>query len=153
MRANAEADLAREIRSARAAEARARIEGRRASAVEYDARTRRVVVALTNGIQIAFPLVVFPEVANASADELRKVALSPSGSGIEWSALDADYSVPGLLAWAAGTQANASTLGRKGGRTRSAAKSAAARTNGALGGRPRAGFQEKRSIPSRTKRR
>lgn len=130
-------DLDRQIRAARAAESRARAQGRRASAVMYDGRTRRVLVELTNGIEIAFPLSIFPEIAHAAPAQLRRVVLSPSGSGIAWRDLDADYSVPGLLAWAAGTHANALALGRAGGRARSEAKAAAARANGARGGRPR----------------
>ena len=132
------AELERQIRAARAAEARDRADGRRASAVAYDPTLRRVIVDLTNGIRISFPLTVFPEVARAPASALKKIVLSPSGSGFEWSALDADYSVPGLLAWAAGTHASARALGGVGGRVRSAAKTMAARANGAHGGRPRA---------------
>ena len=130
-------ELRHQIKTARAAEARARREGRRASAVGYDSRNRRVVVDLTNGMQVAFPLALFPEVANAPLHVVKHVSLSPSGSGIEWTELDADYSVPGLLAWAAGAHASASALGRVGGSQRSDDKAAAARANGALGGRPR----------------
>lgn len=130
-------ELKRQVAVARAAEANDRTRGRRASSVRYDPTHRRVVVELTNGLQIAFPLSVFPEVAKAPASVLATVSRSPSGSGIVWKSLDADYSVPGLLAWAAGAHAGASALGRLGGSTRSDAKSAAARANGARGGRPR----------------
>lgn len=129
-------ELKRQIARARGAELRERALGRRAASVHYDGKQRRVVVELTNGIQVAFPLLAFPEIAGAPPSVLERVSLSPSGSGLVWSELDADYSVPGLLAWAAGTQASASALGRSGGTKRSEAKAAAARANGALGGRP-----------------
>ncbi|PZR07781.1 MAG: DUF2442 domain-containing protein, partial [Azospirillum brasilense] len=49
-------------------------------------------------------------------------------------ALDADLSVPGLLAGLFGTRA---FMARQAGRATSPAKAAAARANGARGGRPR----------------
>ncbi|MEX2154226.1 MAG: DUF2442 domain-containing protein [Gemmatimonadaceae bacterium] len=110
--------------------------GRRASSVHFDAKQRRVVVELSNGLQVAFPIAALPEIAAAPDSDLAQVTLSPSGSGIVWSELDADFSVSGLLAWAAGTHASASALGRVGGSKSSKAKAAAARSNGARGGRP-----------------
>jgi hypothetical protein len=129
--------FARDVRAARAAELRAQREGRRAKSVAYDAAARRVVVGLTNGIQVSFPLAVFSAVVNASGEALHRVTLSPSGSGLEWDELDAHYSIPELLAWAAGRNAAAAALGSAGGKVRSEAKAAAARANRARGGRPR----------------
>ena len=57
-----------------------------------------------------------------------------TGTGLHWEALDADLSVPGLLAGLFGTRA---FMARQAGRATSPAKAAAARANGARGGRPR----------------
>ena len=71
---------------------------------------------------------------NATADQLAEVEILGSGSGLHWEALDADLSVPNLLAGLFGTQAY---MARRAGQATSPAKAAAARTNGAKGGRPR----------------
>lgn len=52
-------------------------------------------------------------------------------------ALDVDVYVPGLVERAFGTRLFAAATGRRGGRRRSKAKAAAAKANGAKGGRPR----------------
>ena len=58
--------------------------------------------------------------------------------GLHWPRLDADVYVPGLMAGALGSRAwMARELGAQGGRTSTPAKAAAARANGAKGGRPR----------------
>src|SRR5437867_11886342 len=85
-------ELKRQIVRARAAEVRERALGRRASSVLYDAKQRRVVVDLTNGLQLAFPVSAFSEIAAAPASELAHVSVRPSGSGLVWPTLDADYS-------------------------------------------------------------
>jgi hypothetical protein len=60
------------------------------------------------------------------------------GRGLHWEPLDVDLSVPGLLAGLFGTRAymDRQRAARAGAAT-SAAKAAAARRNGAKGGRPR----------------
>ncbi len=60
------------------------------------------------------------------------------GLGLHWERLDVDLSVPGLLAGLFGTKAymDRQRAARAGAAT-SAAKAAAARRNGAKGGRPR----------------
>jgi hypothetical protein len=65
---------------------------------------------------------------------LAAVEILGNGYGLHWEALDADISVPGLLAGIFGTKAY---MARLAGRTKSPAKAAAARANGAKGGRPR----------------
>ena len=54
--------------------------------------------------------------------------------GLHWEKLDADFTVPGLLAGIFGTKRYMAQLA---GRSTSAAKATAARVNGAKGGRPR----------------
>ncbi len=61
-----------------------------------------------------------------------------AGFSLHWPKPDVDLYVPALLSGVFGTRAwMASELARMAGRTQSPAKAAAARANGAKGGRPR----------------
>lgn len=106
----------------------------RADAVRYDRRNSRIIVDLTNGCTFAFPPHLAQGLEAASDDELDAVEVLGAGYGLHWEALDVDLSVPGLLAGLFGTKAH---MARQAGRTKSPAKAAAARANGAKGGRPR----------------
>ena len=108
-----------------------------AVAARYDARSRRVVVDLSNGATFAFPPRLSQDLQGAGAADLAKIEITPSGFGLYWPALDADLSIPGLLAGRFGTKAWMRELARRAGRVTSPAKAAAARANGAKGGRPR----------------
>jgi hypothetical protein len=70
----------------------------------------------------------------ATAEQLGEVEIIGAGYGLHWEALDLDYSVPGLVSGVFGT---AKWMAARAGRTVSPAKAAAARANGAKGGRPR----------------
>ena len=109
----------------------------RATAARYDARTDRVVVELTNGATFAFPPRLAQDLADADARQLGEVEIAGAGFGLHWPGLDADLSIPGLLAGRFGTKAWMSELARRAGSVTSVAKAAAARANGAKGGRPR----------------
>jgi hypothetical protein len=108
----------------------------RAAAACYDAATGEVTVILTNGCRFAFPARRVQGLETASDDDL--AAVEVLGLGLHWDAPDVDVSVPGLLAGLFGTRA---WLDRqraaRAGSARSAAKTEAARANGAKGGRPR----------------
>ena len=106
----------------------------RAVAARYDRRRRKIVVDLANGCVFAFPPALAQGLEEASDEELSAVELLGLGSGLRWDKLDVDLHVPGLLAGVFGTRA---WLARQGGASRSSAKTAAARANGARGGRPR----------------
>jgi hypothetical protein len=114
-------------RAARAAEPRA-------ASVRYDRRRERMVVDLTNGCSFAFPPRLVEGLAEASDDALSAVEILGAGYGLHWEALDVDVSVPGVLAGLFGTRA---FMARQAGRVSSVKKAAAARENGAKGGRPR----------------
>jgi hypothetical protein len=106
----------------------------RAATARYDRRLGRVVVELTNGCTFAFPPRLAQGLEEATEDELAEVEVMGSGYGLHWEMLDVDFTVPGLLAGIFGTR---SYMARHAGRVTSPAKAAAARTNGAKGGRPR----------------
>jgi len=106
----------------------------RAASARYDRSTGRIVVELTNGSAFAFPARLGQGLEAATDDQLAQVVVRGSGYGLQWEALDVDLSIPGLAACIFGTKAH---MARIAGRSTSPAKSAAARANGAKGGRPR----------------
>lgn len=106
----------------------------RAASVRYDRRRERMVVDLTNGCSFAFPPRLVEGLAEASDDALSAVEILGAGYGLHWEALDVDVSVPGVLTGLFGTKA---FMARQAGRVSSVKKAAAARENGAKGGRPR----------------
>lgn len=109
----------------------------RAVAARYDRRHRRVVVELANGCVFAFPVDLAQGLAGAKAADLADIEITPLGTGLHWPRLNADLTVEGLLAGVFGGRAWMRSLAARGGRVTSAAKAAAARRNGAKGGRPR----------------
>ena len=126
-----------QVPAARAREARERREGRRAIAAYFDRRSGRVIIELTSGYLFGFPAKAIPALARATPVQLAAVELSASGSALHWDALDVDLSVPGLLLSSLGVAQQRRELARLAGRVTSPAKVAAARVNGAKGGRPR----------------
>lgn len=106
----------------------------RAKSARYDRRLDRVVVELTNGCTFAFPPRLAQGLEEATEDELVEVEVLGAGYGLHWETLDVDFTVPGLISGIFGTRAY---MARQAGRATSPAKAAAARANGAKGGRPR----------------
>jgi len=112
----------------------ARLTEPRARAARYDGRLGRVIVELTNGCTFAFPPRLAQGLEEATDEQLAEIEILGAGYGLHWEALDADLSIPGLLAGLFGTKAY---MARQAGQATSPAKAAAARVNGAKGGRPR----------------
>lgn len=118
-----------------------------ATAARYDRRTGRVVLTLSNGLELGFKPHDAQGLEQAKPAQLAVIEISPSGLGLHFPALDADLDLPALLqgllgspAWMsqrAAERQSAASLGAAGGRSRSPAKAQAARDNGRLGGRPR----------------
>jgi len=106
----------------------------RAASARYDRTTGRILVELKNGSAFAFPARLGQGLENATDEQLADVAVRGSGYGLHWATLDVDLSIPGLAAGIFGTKAH---MARLAGRSTSPAKAAAARANGAKGGRPR----------------
>jgi len=109
-----------------------------ATTARYDRCNNRVIVSLHTGLELALPPHLVEGLADATADALSEIEISPSGLGLHWPQLDADLYVPALLEGQFGTKGwMARELGAAGGKSRSSAKSNAARANGLKGGRPR----------------
>jgi len=107
-------------------------------AARYDPAADRIIISLNTGLDLMFPPGLAEGLAGGDANALSVIEISPSGLGLHWPALDADLYVPGLLQGQFGSRHwMAAELGGQGGRTRSAAKTAAAQANGRKGGRPR----------------
>jgi hypothetical protein len=110
----------------------------RASAARYDHATGRVVVDLLNGCAYMFPARLVEDLQGASAGDLAGVEVDGLGLNLHWPALDVDLYVPALVAGIFGTRAwMTRELARVAGKTKSPAKAASSRSNGAKGGRPR----------------
>ncbi|WP_426033255.1 DUF2442 domain-containing protein [Caulobacter sp. DWP3-1-3b2] len=105
----------------------------KAASARYDQPTGRIVVELASGSAFAFPTHLGQGLEAATDEELARVVIPGAGYGLHWEALDVDLSIPGLAAGIFGTRAH---MARLAGRGASAAKAAAARANGAKGGRP-----------------
>jgi len=109
-----------------------------AVAARYDRRSKRIVVRLSSGLDIAFATRDAQGLESAEPDQLDAIEISPSGLGLHFLKLDADLYLPALLEGFLGSRAwMAARLGARGGRATSSAKISAARANGRLGGRPR----------------
>jgi hypothetical protein len=106
----------------------------RAASARYDRRTGRVIVRLTNGCMFAFPPRLAQGLESATEAQLGQIEILGAGYGLHWEALDVDFTIPGLMAGLFGTRAY---MAQQAGRATSPAKAAAARANGAKGGRPR----------------
>lgn len=110
----------------------------RAAAARYDPATGRIAVDLVDGCSYAFPARFVQDLQGASEDDLADVEVDGAGFNLHWPALDVDLLVPALLAGIFGTREwMTREFARFAGSKSSPAKAAAARSNGAKGGRPR----------------
>ncbi|MGA2204514.1 MAG: DUF2442 domain-containing protein [Terriglobales bacterium] len=110
----------------------------RAVSAHYDRAHDRVVVELSSKLAVSFRPSDAQGLQHAKAADLAEIELSPSGFGIHFPRLDADFYVPALLEGFLGSRKwMAARMGEAGGKSRSRAKKAAARANGLKGGRPR----------------
>jgi hypothetical protein len=95
-------------------------------------------VHLVNGCIYEFPPHLVQDLQGVGPDELPGVIVEGLGYDLNWSALDIDLYVPSIVAGIFGTRAwMLRRLAQEAGRSSSPAKAAAARANGAKGGRPR----------------
>ena len=68
-----------------------------AVAARYDRRVSRVVVSLSNGLELAFPPHLAEGLADAKPADLAVIEITPTGLGLHWPKLDADLYLPALL--------------------------------------------------------
>ena len=109
-----------------------------ATSARYDRRGARIVVGLSNGLELGVPVDLAQGLAGAKPADLADIEISPTGLGLHWPRLDADLYLPALMEGIFGTRRwMARVMGKAGGRSTSSVKQAAARENGRLGGRPR----------------
>ena len=123
-------------RASRAGRRAAKTEPRAARAT-YDARNDALRIELTNGAAITIPVKLIPDLKGAAPSEVRSVEVLGRGGGLHWESLDLDLNVPALVSSIFAGPEWMAELGRVGGLRSSAAKTAAARSNGRKGGRPR----------------
>jgi hypothetical protein len=107
------------------------------TAARYIGRRDMIKLEFTGGGTMTIPRQAIGELVDASPSALNGVILSRAGDALSWRALDVDIYIPGLLERVFGTRMLAASSGRRGGRQTSKTKAAAARANGAKGGRPR----------------
>ncbi len=105
-----------------------------AVSASYDQESKRIIVDLTNGSTFAFFPQYLQDMEHGTPEQFAEVEVLGSGYGLHWESLDVDFTVPGLLNGIFGT---AKWMAQKAGQTTSPAKAAAARANGAKGGRPK----------------
>ena len=110
----------------------------RAICAHYDRARRKIVISLSTRIEVSFSPQDAEGLQDVSVAKLNPIEISPSGFGLYFPKLDADFYLPALLEGFLGSrQWLASRLGAAGGSSRSVAKKLAAKVNGRLGGRPR----------------
>lgn len=129
-----------EVSDAELEQAKRRWEAERAerpipASVRFDEPSERVIVEFTNGAAFLFPARSLEGLEEATVQQLAEVELLGE-TGLHWESLDADYTIAGLMDGIFGTKAFMEAQ-RRGGQSRSPAKVAASRTNGAKGGRPK----------------
>ena len=110
----------------------------RAVRARYDRRLRRIIIRFSAGLEVSFSPRDAQGLEKATAAQLERIEISPSGHGIHFPKIDADIYLPALLMGFLGSRNwIAGRLGALGGKSRSAAKVAAAKRNGRRGGRPK----------------
>ena len=107
--------------------------------VRYDPDTDRVIMGLSNHLEVSFPAHEVQGLETATPADLSRIEIDPPGFGLHFPSLDADLYVPALLQGVFGSERwMAARLGARGGKARTPAKAVSSRKNGKLGGRPRA---------------
>lgn len=143
-----------DIRRAEKAMRATRKEVPHAMSARFDPRGARIVVSLSNGLDIGVPVTLAQGISGAKPADLNDIVITPTGLGLHWPRLDADLYLPALLEGVFGTRKwMAQSMGKIGGRSTSTAKKEAARANGKLGGRPRKSALSAGVVATRSKRR
>lgn len=99
-----DAQFLEQYQRAVAAASKATITEPRAVAVYYDAVNHLIVIRLKSGAVFSFPPDIAQGLTGASKEDLAVVEITPSGTGLHWENLDADFSVLDLLRGCFGTK-------------------------------------------------
>ena len=103
----------------------------------YEAGRDAVFIVMDNGIRLEVPRGLLQGLEDATPEQLAQVQVLGSGTAIAWDDPNIGFTVLELCKGIFGSRAWMSELGRMGGAMTSERKAAAARANGAQGGRPR----------------
>jgi hypothetical protein len=106
----------------------------------YDHNCDTIDLQFRGGGSMSIPRRLIRGLNRASNSTLAAISVSPAGDALSWPSLNIDLYVPGLVERAFGSRLFAAVTGRRGGRTKSKAKTAAAKANGRKGGRQRKGL-------------
>lgn len=96
-----------------------------------------LILKLSDGHRNVIPREELQGLQSATKEQIARVEILGSGTGLHWPALNVDFYVPSLLRRVYGNKKWMAEIGRSGGSVKSAAKKRAARANGLKGGRPR----------------
>jgi hypothetical protein len=108
-----------------------------------------IVIEFADGVQIRIPRRLVQGLHGATPDQVGRMEIEGPGTGLVWPALDVAHYIPHLLAGVFGNRNWMAEIGRRGGVRRTKAKAAAARSNGAKGGRPRGAGVRGKSVSVR----
>ena len=101
-----------------------------ATSARYDRRVARIIVGLSNGLELGVPVDLAEGLAGAKASDLAEIEISPTGLGLHWPRLDADLYLPALLEGIFGSRRwMAQVMGKAGGRSSSSAPSSQGRSD------------------------
>jgi Protein of unknown function (DUF2442) len=131
------AEILAQIHPAIRRASRARATEPHATCAFYETRRHALRVTLTSGADFTLLIPAIPALSAAKPAQLSKVRVGNAGGALHWDALDISIPVGSLGRLLPGTRAILQAAVAVAGATRSPAKAAASRQNGALGGRPR----------------
>ena len=105
-------------------------------AAKYLADTDQIAVYFDDGIEVRFPRVKVQALEHATPAQISNMVVEHAVA-IAWSDLDLKHYIPHMVDGVFGTRRHMADLGRRGGASKSPAKTAAVRANGKKGGRPK----------------
>jgi Protein of unknown function (DUF2442) len=82
--------------------------------IRFDRKSERLIIDLTNGSTFAVPARMLQGLEHATPDQIEDFEISGDGYGLHWNALDADFTVHGLLVGGFGTKAHMALLKEQG---------------------------------------
>jgi hypothetical protein len=68
-----------------------------AVSARYDRLVSRIMIGLSNGLELAFVPDLLEGLSGAKPADLAEIEITPSGLGLHWPRLDADFYLPALL--------------------------------------------------------